>query len=119
MDPTSRIEGAIRKDGDQITMNINTGQVTQSVSEQQEDGTFIVARGEMGYWQSTERYPSNRPDIWGDLCGEFIRHHKIPSEQLGGNQLHLTTTNEDFLNIIGVEFSNIGRPTNNDGSYKR
>ena len=44
----------------------NTGQVTQSVSEQQEDGTFIVARGEMGYWQSTERYPSNRPDIWGD-----------------------------------------------------
>ncbi len=95
----------------------NTGQVTQSVSEQQEDGTFIVARGEMGYWQSTERYPSNRPDIWGDLCGKFIRHHKIPSEQLGGNQLHLTTTNEDFLNIIGVEFSNIGRPTNNDGSY--
>lgn len=29
MDPTSRIEGAIRKDGDKITMNINTGQVTQ------------------------------------------------------------------------------------------
>ena len=95
----------------------NTGAVTQSVNEVQEDGTIIIARGEMGYWQSTEKYPSNRPDIWGDLCGEFIRHHKIPSEQIGGNQLHLTSLTEDFIHILGVEFSNIGRPTYNDGSY--
>ena len=94
----------------------NTGQVTQAVSEEQEDGSFIVARGEMGYWQSTERYPSNRPDIWGDLCGEFIRHHKIPSEQQGGSDLALTSINEDFINIVGVEFSNIARPIDNDGN---
>ena len=95
----------------------NTGAVTQSVNEVQEDGTIIIARGEMGYWQSTEKYPSNRPDIWGDLCGKNIRHHKIPSEQIGGNQLHLTSSTEDFIHILGVEFSNIGRPTYNDGSY--
>jgi hypothetical protein len=32
----------------------------------------------MAYWESTERYPANRPDIWGDLCGKPIRHHKLP-----------------------------------------
>ena len=96
----------------------NTGTVTQGgLSEQQDDGTSVIARGDMGYWQSTERYPSNRPDIWGDLCGEFIRHHKMPSEQLGGNQLHLNSPGEEFLNILGVEFSNIARPIYNDGTY--
>ena len=95
----------------------NTGSVTQSVDELQDDGTLVIARGEMGYWQSTERYPSNRPDIWGDLCGKHIRHHKIPSEQLGGIQLHLTSTADDFINVLGVEFGNIARPVYNDGTY--
>jgi hypothetical protein len=94
----------------------NTGAVTQSLNEVQEDGSIIIAKGEMGYWQSTERYPTNRPDIWGDLCGEYIRHHKIPSEQQGGIDLALTSVNEDFLNIVGVEFSNIARPIDNDGN---
>jgi hypothetical protein len=29
MEPTNRIENAVRKDGDQITMNISVGQVSQ------------------------------------------------------------------------------------------
>lgn len=33
--------------------------------------------GEFAYWESTERYP-NRPEIWGSLCGQPIRHHKFP-----------------------------------------
>lgn len=33
--------------------------------------------GEMAYWESTERYPEV-PEIWGDLCGQPIRHHKFP-----------------------------------------
>jgi len=65
-----------------------------------DDGGTIIATGEMGYWESTEIYPDNRPDIWNsssycwtgpnaqllpgqltgafDLCGEHIRHHKFP-----------------------------------------
>lgn len=33
--------------------------------------------GEFAYWESSETYP-NIPEIWGDLCGQPIRHHKFP-----------------------------------------
>ncbi|XAI97387.1 hypothetical protein [Leptolyngbya phage Lbo-JY46] len=33
--------------------------------------------GEFAYWQSENRY-DNIPEIWGDLCGKNIRHHKMP-----------------------------------------
>lgn len=33
--------------------------------------------GEFAYWQSELRY-DNIPEIWGDLCGKNIRHHKMP-----------------------------------------
>jgi len=33
--------------------------------------------GEFAYWQSAATYPC-QPDIWGDLAGEYIRHHKFP-----------------------------------------
>ncbi len=30
----------------------------------QDDGGFITAKGRMGYWESTEVYPDNKPVIW-------------------------------------------------------
>jgi len=33
--------------------------------------------GEFAYWESTEKYPCN-VDVWGDLSGQPIRHHKFP-----------------------------------------
>jgi uncharacterized protein (TIGR02145 family) len=33
--------------------------------------------GEFAYWESTEEYPCNK-DVWGDLAGQRIRHHKFP-----------------------------------------
>lgn len=33
--------------------------------------------GEMAYWESTEEYPCDE-DVWGELAGEKIRHHKMP-----------------------------------------
>jgi len=33
--------------------------------------------GEFAYWESEARYPNN-PAIWGDLCGQPIRHFKFP-----------------------------------------
>jgi hypothetical protein len=106
--------------GDPLYKVYNTGTITASnLTEVQSDGSLIIARGEMGYWESSERYPSNRPDIWGDLCGKPIRHHKFPTEELGGanSPLHISTTGGDLINLLGVEFTNIGRPTNNDGTY--
>lgn len=37
--------------------------------------------GEFAYWQSSQRYP-NKPEIWGELCGEYIRHHKYPDSRI-------------------------------------
>jgi len=33
--------------------------------------------GEFAYWESIEEYPCN-VDVWGDLAGQNIRHHKFP-----------------------------------------
>lgn len=33
--------------------------------------------GEFAYWESSEEYPCNI-DVWGDLAGQKIRHHKFP-----------------------------------------
>jgi hypothetical protein len=33
--------------------------------------------GEMAYWESDQEYPCN-VDVWGDLAGLPIRHHKFP-----------------------------------------
>lgn len=33
--------------------------------------------GEFAYWESEEEYPCN-VDLWGNLAGEKIRHHKFP-----------------------------------------
>lgn len=71
------------------------------------DGGVVIGEGQMGYWESTEIYPDDKPEIWnqsdpshiitdstipgvgtewsvftGDLpvqlCGKPIRHHKMP-----------------------------------------
>jgi hypothetical protein len=106
--------------GDPLFKVYNTGTITASgLTEVQPDGSLIIARGEMGYWESTERYPNNKPDIWGTLCGKPIRHHKFPTEEIGGagSPLHISTTGGDLINLLGVEFTNIGRPTDNNGNY--
>jgi len=71
------------------------------------DGGVVIAEGLMGYWESTEKYPDTKPEVWNsvnnplgpafnttvnpysnfnpsavltdlDLCGKQIRHHKFP-----------------------------------------
>ena len=81
-----------------------------------DDGGTIISRGEMAYWQSTERYPATQPEIWDTLCGEPIRHHRMPTEETNNN-LALSSTNGERIRILGVEFSNIERPKFNDGTY--
>jgi hypothetical protein len=39
---------------------------------------YIVSHtGEFSYWESIENYPCNE-DVWGELAGKPIRHHKFP-----------------------------------------
>lgn len=92
----------------------NTATVTSLNQETLADGGLILAKGDMGYWQSEYQYPDNKPDIWGDLCGKKIRHHKFPD-----NTLHQYTNHYlnggDHIVIMGVQFENIAVPVDNAG----
>jgi hypothetical protein len=117
----------------------NTGYVTDpALNIPLEDGGIIRAKGKMGYWQSTEVYP-NKPDIWNtsvhdwsninctkepevDLCGEYIRHHKMPDNKCVP---HIKSYDNNLgpgiypdtekIILLGVEFENIHYPVDNDG----
>ena len=93
----------------------NTATVDTLLSTTLPDGGVIIAQGKMGYWESTELYPSNRADIWGTLCGKPIRHHKMPDETVDPI---LSSFNSDGNNIVllGVQFSNIAHPLDNNGN---
>ena len=107
------------------------------------DGGFVLEVGDMGYWESEEVYPDNRPDIWNsstycwttpqgqgkqyDLCGKPIRHHKFPENFLANNAttnvVHFrnnpnpaTVGNDYFIRIMGVFFENIILPKDQDGN---
>ena len=106
------------------------------------DGGVVLDTGNMGYWESTEVYPDNRPDIWNsstycwttpagqspqhDLCGQPIRHHKFPENFLN-NSASTTTVhfrnnpnpstigNDYFIRLMGVYFENIILPKDQEG----
>lgn len=83
------------------------------------DGGIVTAEGQMGYWQSEEIYPNDKPDVWDDLCGKPIRHHKFPENTLYESTGSSTITNhytEDVIRILGVKFENIQPPVDNNGN---
>jgi hypothetical protein len=90
----------------------NTASTTQSLNQVLADGGVVIAKGKMGYWQSTERYPDNKPEVYGELCGKPIRHHKMPDDCIiprhnqGGTKIR----------VLGVEFSKIAPPVDNYGN---
>ena len=93
---------------------LNTAGVLNRTEYNLPDGGKVVAKGKMGYWQSTERYPDDKAEIWGNLCGKPIRHHKMPDETVDPI---LSSYNTDGTKIVllGVEFENITVPLDNDG----
>jgi len=105
----------------------NTGTVTSTATSSPSylEGGQIVATGNMGYWESTEKYPGDRPDIWNtnpniindplNLCGKNIRHHKMPDETVG-TQLNSFTDNGRSIVLLGVQFSNISFPLDNSSN---
>jgi len=94
----------------------NTATVENTTTSVLADGGRVVAKGKMGYWESTELYPSNRVDIWGSLCGQPIRHHKFPDITIeGGGVVNHFSNDGNTITILGVEFQNITRPLDING----
>lgn len=127
---------------DQIFHVLNTATQTSTTIEPLEDGGQIIAAGKMGYWQSTEKYPDNQPEIWNsssqcwtgitvnpndppnapsrrfDLCGKPIRHHRFPDNGLTESTYHFKRNSDGQFKIrlMGVRFKNIIMPKDNDGN---
>lgn len=74
------------------------------------DGGTIIAKGDMGYWESSEIYPDKKPDVWGSLCGKPIRHHKMPDNEI------INHFDNNGIIVLGVQFDNIPFPTDNSGN---
>jgi len=128
-----------------LFQTINTARQNSIVQSTLPDGGVVIASGKMGYWESTEKYPNDRPDIWNasyykwtgkygnpstdyDLCGQFIRHHKFPenviyNENTGQlststNAHHFrkdVTTGALFIRMMSVRFNNIIFPKDQNG----
>lgn len=121
----------INTNGEKAFDVFNTGQVIPTPNTELEDGGIIIAEGKMGYWESTELYPANAPDVWNsssqcwtgttdskyDLCGKPIRHHKFPEQSAGPEVHHFVNNNGDFkIRLLGVKFENIILPKDNNGN---
>ena len=102
------------------------------------DGGNVIGGGDMAYWESSEIYDDDLPEVWNgtyineqginignttntnfDLCGKEIRHHKFPdnaSDNVTGN---IITNHYNFdgtkIRVMGVAFENILPPVNNEG----
>ena len=57
----------------------NTGHILGYCPEYEEGDDYKgpYQYGEFAYWESSETYPCN-DDVWGELAGQPIRHHKFP-----------------------------------------
>ena len=107
-----------------------------------DDGGTVIGTGDMAYWESTEKYPDDRPDIYNasyhcwtgqfnnksldyDLCGTPIRHHKFPDNMSDPTAEVVTNhfkpnpsniPNPLKIRIMGVYFQNIIYPKDNEGN---
>lgn len=91
----------------------NTATVTNAnVNRFLPGGGRVTREGLMGYWESSERYPINRPQVWGSLCGTPIRHHKFPDNGL----THIHDNGGTKIYLLGVRFDNILHPLDANGN---
>jgi len=69
-------------------------------NKQEEQYSCAIVPGEAGqfaYWESTETYPCYE-EVWGDLAGQPIRHHKFPDSAI----THIHKNDEPIIYPIGV-----------------
>lgn len=121
----------IQLTGEKVFEVFNTATVTDTTVSTLEDGGKVIAKGKMGYWESSEIYPADQREIWNsssqcwtgttdseyNLCGKYIRHHKFPEQGTGLQVHHYFNDNGDMkIRLLGVQFDNIILPKDNDGN---
>lgn len=95
-----------------IPCNVSNPQGFTFTNGTTDDGGTLVTTGYTQPYLSSEKYPDNKPAIWGNLCGQQIRHHRLPDNTVdnhfenGGNSIR----------VLGVQFKNIKVPVDNAGN---
>lgn len=100
---------------------VNTASQTSIAVLPLGDGGYEIARGDMGYYQTDELYPVDKPTVWGNLCGKNIRHHKFPERKLTSrtniySDVAVSPIIGPVIRVMGVAFSNIQPPVDNQGN---
>lgn len=79
-----------------------TGYVNSTSVETMYELSAIQMRGKFGYHKSTELYP-NEPSVWGDLCGQPIRHFRFPDHTISKHHSDKLTFGDDvYIFPLGV-----------------
>jgi hypothetical protein len=114
----------------------NSSNIPGTLNTTIDDGGVVIGYGNMGYWESTERYPDDKPEIWNssshcwtgfsgntpinvngsqwypnDLCAQPIRHHKFPDNSLvdsNGNPIGLHYTPNPGVNTQELKIRIMG-----------
>jgi hypothetical protein len=109
-DPVATVFG-----DEKVFEKYNTASITSTTSTTLPDGGILVSSGKMGYWESTEIYPPDKPEIWADLCGKPVRHHKMPDQCIINHFYDDSAGNQGII-LLGVGFGNIAFPVDNAGN---
>ena len=118
----------------------NSATITSIATSVLPDRGVVIAEGDMGYWESTEKYPDRNPEVWNssynakisgtnqttwDLCNKPIRHHKMPEDIINNDAKYSRAISLDasgnvvanpgytgatHIQVVGVKFSNIKPP---------
>lgn len=101
--------------------NINSASQTSTNIVPIGDGGYQIAEGDMGYFETDERYPVNKPAVWGNLCGKKIRHHKFPEIGLTNrtnlySDTSISPIGAPVIRVMGIKVLNIAPPVDNNGA---
>lgn len=91
----------------------NTAGELEKVTNAFECNARIIGYGEMGYHESTERYPED-VSIFGNNACMPIRYHRFPDEEKVPR--YSIINGETYINILGVQFENIEKPLDENGN---
>ena len=115
---------------------LNTALQTATPNTALPAGGVVISEGIMGYWESSENYPDDKPDVWNanitvspynaynpsatgaehNLCGLPIRHHKFPEDNLTAQTNRYNAGSGQSIRVMGLKFENIKAPVDNSGN---
>lgn len=90
----------------------NTAGDLEKVTNDFKCNARVIGYGDLGYHESTYKYPDNK-EIFGDSACTPIRYHRMPDEIKVPR--YSVVNGEVYVNILGVQFHEIEKPKDENG----